>query len=58
MKNPHKEKSKTKQIKHIRITKGYLRYQEDIVKLSQDLNMNEKYKYLFHKINHFFKFGI
>ena len=36
-----------KRVKHIRTTKIYERYQADTVKLSQDLNMNGKYKNLF-----------
>ena len=46
-----------KRVKHIRATKVYERYQTNTVKLSQDLNMNGKYKYLFTWIDHFSKFG-
>ena len=42
----HSER-KVKIVKHIKTTKVYERYQADTMKLSKDLIMNGKYKYLF-----------
>ena len=53
----HTKRKAKKRVKHIRTTKVYERYQADTVKLSQDLNINGKYKYLFTWIDHFSKFG-